>query len=312
MRRFHTYAATALIILAGCAGPGLFAGEPMGKQLERVLAEIKKDCIERRAPPFGENRPGRFETSCLMFTLKPWEPGDTPESAFAHSIKLPPPHDKPKDVYKSNMSSEEYFKALCETEAGEWVFRRVEGVKQIRFERPFRTFPSGYQSIVYYTGEPSELAYREPEDYFVKEPLGKYAYLAYRVNVNTLSQGSRLLYRVVERSALADTSSSATNSTSYQVSETSEPRGEHGVVWRGIKRTAAFAEHAIEGHEVIVFEIASSRVLAFRRVFFQFFQESSGPRQDPRFAYARACQQKFPNIGPQAFIESVLIPSTSK
>ena len=312
MKRFHAFTAAALIVLAGCAGPGLFAGEPMGKQLERALEEIKKDCIARGAPPFGADSGGTKDSSCLMFTLKPWEPGDTPESAFAHSIKLPPPHDKPKDVYKASMSSEEYFKALCEAEAGEWVFRRVEGVKEIRFERPFRNFPGGYQSIVYYTSEPSELTYREPEDYFVKAPLGKYAYLAYRVNANNLSQGSRQPYRVVERSVFTGALDSPVNPTSYQVSETLEPRGKHGVVWRGTKRSAAFAEHAIEGHEVIVFEIASERVLAFRRVFFQFFQESTGPRQDPRFAYARACQQKFPNIGTQAFIESVLIPSTSK
>ena len=317
MKRIYEFALASLMLLAGCAGSDLFASEPMGKQLERALEEIKKDCIARGAPPFGPGSSQYNDTSCLMFTLKPWEPGDTPESAFAHSIRLPPPHDKPKEVYKSGLSSEEYFNALCKEEAGEWVFRRVENVRQIRFERPFRKFPQGYQSIAYYSSEPSELAYQEPENYFVKPPLGKYSYLAHRLTSPDTQRNQPSRYRVVERvtpngNQGLSAGSVSSQSFTFQSSETTEPKGDYGVVWRGVKRNAAFAEHAIEGHEVIVFDISSKQAFAIRRVFFQFFQESSGPRQDPRFAYARACPQKLPSLGAQAFVESVLIPTTFK
>ena len=98
----------------------------------------------------------------------------------------------------------------------------------------------------------------------------------------------------------------------YQLTDTLDPRGKYGVVWRGVKRRAEFSEHAVEGHEIIIFEVSSKRVLAIRRVFFQFFQVSNGFRQDPRFAYARACPKKWPSDGPQTFIESVLIPTSPK
>ena len=153
MKPLQKLLALFFCILAGCSGPVLFASEPMGKQLERALKEIEKECRERGAPPFGPGSRKYNDTSCLMFTLKPWEPGDTPESAFAHSIKLPPPHDKPKDVYKPGMSSEEYFNALCKDEAGEWVFRTVQGVRGIRQERPKLVFPLGYSGLVFFAVE---------------------------------------------------------------------------------------------------------------------------------------------------------------
>ena len=86
--KFYKRALDSLLLLGGCAGSGLLAGEPMGKQLERALEEIKKDCIARGAPPFGPGSSQYSDTSCLMFTLKPWEPGDTPELKGPGSINL--------------------------------------------------------------------------------------------------------------------------------------------------------------------------------------------------------------------------------
>ena len=316
MKRLTTLIPIFAMALAACVGPGLFASEPMGKQLDRVRKQIEDQCRASGAPPFGPNKPGQFETACLMFALKPWEPGDTSDSAFAHSIKLPPPHDVPKDVYISGMSSEEYFKKLCDAEAGEWIFRKVQGVESIRFERPIRTFPIGYQRVTYYTSEPGEIAYKEPEDYFVKLPLGKYTSIAYRVSSPTTSNHA-FRYRVVERIGVSRANrpgmnSVATETFEYSASEVSDPKGSYGVVWRGVKRRAAFHEHAVEGQEILVFETQSKQVLAVRRIFFQFFQDSNSQRQDARFAYAHACPQQMLSVGPQAFIESVLIPATSK
>src|SRR5215510_13873626 len=59
----------------------------------------------------------------------------TSEGKFAHSIKIPNP--VPKDSgYRSGMSSEEYFKHLCEKEAGEFIFKTVDNVDGFYFMRP--------------------------------------------------------------------------------------------------------------------------------------------------------------------------------
>jgi len=316
MKRLITLVPLLAMALAACAGTGLFTGEPLGRQLDRVRKQLEEQCRADGTPPFGPNKPRQFETSCLMFALKPWEIGDTPESAFAHSIKLPSPHDKPKNVYKAGMSSEEYFRTLCNDEAGEWVFRTVKGVEGIRFERPSRTFPMGYARVTYYTSEPGEIDYTEPEDYFVKHPIGKYSYVAYRVfSRNASDQGLR--YRVVERLGVSGAKtqkldSVTTKNIEYAVSEVSNPRGDYGVVWRGVKRRPEFHEHAVEGREIVVFEIQTKQVLAFRRTFFQFFQDSNILRQAPRYADAHTCPQKMPSLAPRVFIESVLIPAISE
>ena len=291
MRRFHTYAAAALLVLAGCAGPGLFAGEPAGKQLERALKQIEDQCRAAGAPPFGENKPGQFETACLMFTLKPWEPGDTPESAFAHSIKLPPPHDKPKDVYKPSMSSEEYFKALCEAEAGEWVFRRVEGVRGIRQERPKLHFPPGYSGIVFSTSEKAHYMDSDMHGYFIEPPVGRYSFL------EVVESKSGAIPQYVRYSP-------ASLSVGLKTERTNAPQANHAFVWRGIRRPLD-REHAIDGFEIIVYQITPFEVLAFERGFG--YRAINSSTKDPRTPRGAGCTGS--NSTPPKFIENVLIPS---
>ena len=310
MKGFRTFAGAALLILTGCAGPGLFAGEPMGKQLERALEEIKKDCIERGLPPFGENRPGRFETSCLMFTLKPWEPGDTPESAFAHSIKLPPPHDKPKDVYKAGMSSEEYFKVLCEAEAGVWVFRRVEGVRGILKHRPLAKQKIGYSPLAFYTLEKGEHNDSGPQEKLVQPFLGTYQFLE-MPNSNGIEgkEGAtftKYIRGMPERSTRTILSSKdgLLQRIPYIVEKTevSAPVANIAYTARGIAREQD-RTHAIEGSELIIFQLKPFEVLAFRRTFYShYFDKSNKLLREPSGA---AC----PNdpIGPYQFIQSVAV-----
>ena len=48
----------------------------------------------------------------------------TPEGRFAHSIRIPNPVLKDSG-YRWWMTSEQYFKHLCQAEAGEFIFRTV-------------------------------------------------------------------------------------------------------------------------------------------------------------------------------------------
>lgn len=59
----------------------------------------------------------------------------TPEGRFAHALKIPNP--VPTDSgYRWWMSSQQYFDHLCRTEAGEFIFRKVENVKGLYLARP--------------------------------------------------------------------------------------------------------------------------------------------------------------------------------
>ena len=98
------------------------------------MAQIDANCRERKLGPYEPEprKTGVRNASCDILFLKPEDPLSTPEGRFAHALKLPAPHDVPKDVLRPGMTGEEYFKALCEAEAGEWVFRAVGGVEERR------------------------------------------------------------------------------------------------------------------------------------------------------------------------------------
>ena len=245
-----------------------------------------------------------------MFTLKPWEPGDTPESAFAHSIKLPPPHDKPKEVYKPGMSSEEYFKALCEAEAGEWVFRRVEGVKGILLHRPPPQQRIGYSPLVYYALEKGEHNDFNPQDKLVQPFLGTYEFLEIAKGDESRTKENAAFTKYVrgfpERSTRTILSSrdGQLQRIPYIVEKTevSTPLANIAYTARGIARVQD-RTHAIEGSELIIFQIKPFEVLAFRRSFYShYFDKSNKLLTEPSGAVC-------PNnaIGPYQFIQSVAI-----
>jgi hypothetical protein len=67
---------------------------------------------------------------------KRWDPDADEFSRYAHSIKLPPPHDKPQVEYRPGMGSKQFFNELCAKEAGEWIFRTVGSVSGVLQGRP--------------------------------------------------------------------------------------------------------------------------------------------------------------------------------
>ena len=295
-RVVKNFTLTLFALSASYSYSGLLASEPMGKQLERALKKIEEQCRAAGAPPFGPNKPGTFETACLMFALKPWEPGDTPESAFAHSIKLPVPHDKPKNIYKQGMSSEDYFKALCKEEAGEWVFRRVEGIKGIRQERPKLMLPLGYSGIVFFASERAHYMDSDLQDYFVAPPIGRYNFLEISKWPKSSSTDRRQYLRFSRGSGTAK----------MEKTETSDAVANYAFVWRGVRRPFD-RENAIDGYEIIIYQVIPFEVLAFRRGFG--YRYTDGNTRDPRTPNGGGCTGG--SMTPPKFIESVLIPQSN-
>lgn len=108
------------VLLNGCSEP------TVGQQFRDIMADLKAKC----------GKDNSNDTRCDILMIKPADPLATEEGRFAYSLKLPPPHDKPKVQYQKGMSAEAYFKELCEKEEGDFVFRTVEGVEGIKIMRP--------------------------------------------------------------------------------------------------------------------------------------------------------------------------------
>ena len=139
---------TLLAALCGCAH-----AETFGERARNVMANIDKECRERQLGPYEPEprKTGIRNSSCDILFLKPYDPLATSEGRFAHSIKLPD-EDKRKEVYRPGMTDEEYFKALCEAEAGEFVFKMVENVEGILQMRPYQAEPDLLAQFFAYEG----------------------------------------------------------------------------------------------------------------------------------------------------------------
>lgn len=186
--------------LSACAGgERALPGETVGETFRKVMAQIDAKCRERKLGPYEPEprKTGVRNASCDILFLKPEDPLSTPEGRFAHSIKLPAPHDVPKDVWRYGMSGEEYFQALCEAEAGEWVFRTVEGVEGVRQVRPYPK-TNFYESLGAYLA--AEIAVGEivahvdnPAGYLVSSGVKQwrtYQYLEIPISENYKTKGN--------------------------------------------------------------------------------------------------------------------------
>lgn len=267
----------AALLVVGCATPGLLAEQTVGERFRRVLAAIDAECKQDKLGPYLDRSDPEYRrkvaiTSCDILKLEPrdWrtekmvrtegQPYPVPErwlataeGRFAHSIRLPPPHDRPKDVYRPGMSGKEYFEALCREEAGEFVFQSVKDVDVVFEARPRREARSEEFFHLY--------AFEDPYGYTYGETAGQIGALwtagnAYRAieRARDGAQGYVQIYRTSNRERLIRTEAIQTLTSRY------------GFVWRGITRPKD-REHGIAGGELIVFDLQTKAVLGFRRGF---------------------------------------------
>ena len=255
--------ATLCTALAGCANmvytlsnPSMALAQTPGEYFRQYLIKTEAECREKQLWPYlpidePPESPRRANMTCRFMSLKPWQPGDSPESAYAHSLKLPPPHDKPADVYKPGMSPREYFEALCAAQAGEFVFRKVEGVTGVlemrrrsaessERNRHLTAFEDPATYVHWQSNAPGSMSFGTPYDY-VERPL----------------PNGQFERHVGDRSD---------RYLRTQVSVLDRRQSKYGFVWRGIYSSTQI-ESGIAGGEMIVLDLDTEEVIGIKRKF---------------------------------------------
>lgn len=246
MRKSHAFVGAVIaLLMAGCTGTLMAKDETPGQRFDREMKVFAENCAKAKLKP--------NDTACDILKLKPADPLATEEGRFAHSIKIPNP--LPADSgYKSGMTSEQYFEHLCKTEAGEFVFKKVENVDGIIQIRP-RGKANYEHSHLYALEDP--FGFEAGEGFFVGP--GRYAY--YEIpNVASASQESKYT-----RYFGYDGRSFKT----LQNIHDTHRKSRYGYTWRGIVRPHD-RENGIGGGEVIVVDLETNEVLAVQRGYAKF------------------------------------------
>lgn len=208
----------------------------------------------------------------------PSDPDELEAYKFAHSIKLPD-EPKPDDFFKEGLfgifgrtTSDEYFKYLCETEAGEFIYRAVEGVEGI-----------------YQMRSRNEAKSREElrERYPMEDPYG---YIRWEARKPHTLFANRKGYKYFETKQAPDWKELKRHGEKYLANEPVDKeskywrywpnstydksnaenvdvlKSRYGFTWRGIRRPYD-RENGIAGGELIVMDLETNEVLGVRRGF---------------------------------------------
>jgi len=285
----------------------------VGQQFRDIMAEVDAQCRkDKQGPYFEPGIPNHDRHSgCDILSIKPADPLVTEEGRFAYSIKLPPPHDKLKAQYFSGMGAETYFKSLCEKDAGEWIFRTVEGVEGV-FQGRENIPPYRDSLLVYQKYEASEGRTRELQDVMVQPIYGGYNYLERARDLNEVGKSYVRFFRGAEDKKRfpigwgVRSKSGKFFDVPYIVNkeQTDMLKSRYGFTWRQIS-TSDMLENGITGGETIIYDHATGEVLGFRRFF-----ERVWPRSDSkgsRLTNGAGCYPGFTG-GVSNFVQKVLVP----
>ncbi len=252
---------------------------------------------------------------------------DSPEAHIAHSLKLPSsvPQPQPFDFDKAWRKSwlpktpsvaVQYFNHLCDTEAGQWVFKTVPNVEGLYFARP----QGPPRAVSAKEDSPLTLPYalempwiqrifrldgdNKPRDqgwWFILPPNYNYRYVE-QPKRNVAWQHAiqdpyiRLFGYTRTRALYPDGSPSAQlkEATPMQVIGTTALTARYGYTWRGLLRERD-REHGISGGELLIYDLQTKEILASRR---QFLIGGKSPRGTEKIMWEVAAQcQKMPRIG---------------
>jgi hypothetical protein len=201
---------------------------------------------------------------------KPWVA--TPEGRFAHDLVIPNP--VPVDSgYKPGMNADDYFRLLCEKEAGDFVFRAVENVEGLYFARPPKV-PSDQDLMDRWKLENPrmegkfQLGGSAPQDraiIFVSPPVANYQFYE---EPNLAPNATSPYWRL---SGYRSRQNYRENGVWQHIPESPwiiEPitvlKARYGLTWRGIHRPHD-RENGIAGGEIIAYDIQSNEILAVFR-----------------------------------------------
>lgn len=252
-----------------------------GDRFRAAMKAIEAECAKHGPRPEGYNRDKLVawyaqEARCgfLKTPIDNWQA--TPEGRFAHSIKIPNPVQEDSG-YRWWMRPSDYFKHLCENEAGEFIFKavdNVEGIMQLRARETgildadspvskYRHLYAMEDPYGHWDGEVNEPAYKQvrPDRYvFFELPVGSIQLPEWKRRTAHPSQFEKPKPSdTVERFYGYDGSLD-----SLQKAFDTSRKARYGFTWRGIKRPHD-REMGIAGGELIVLDLATNEVLAVRR-----------------------------------------------
>lgn len=239
------------------------------------------------------------------------------EARIAHSLKLPDavpkpvPFDFDKAWWKAKLPGSpavkvQYFNHLCSTEAGEWIFKKVENVEGLYFARPQSgPFKSGYftdpygpempwmERVLLLTGE----KLRRQGGRFVQPPHYNYRFVEQPKRdvpwqKNIAEPYVRLFGYTTEPAP--DHTGKLTrflrDKTPMQIVGIQQPTARYGYTWRGIRRDRD-REHRIAGGEIVIYDLHTREILGVRR---QFLITGKNPRGEDEAVWevAASCMNK--------------------
>ncbi len=217
----------------------------------------------------------RGDQTCHIYKLRRNEPEPVWPYPDAPPVQWPEPPEK--SVYYPGISREEYFKALCQSEAGEFIYEtveNVEGVYQIRPRNPERG-----------------IEMRDP--YVMEDPFGFDIGEASKPGINLLISGK---YKFIETSSydiwqekpkyvvekyfdnpVLHKIKKENRYFNYQKKsdlyfqkfiriQQREISSKYGYSWRGIKRKYD-REMGIAGGELVILELSTNKILGIKRGF---------------------------------------------
>jgi len=294
------------IPMSGCAAT-------VGQQFRDIMADIDAQCRKDKMGPYLDpNDPHYIDkrpiTDCDILKVKPADPLATEEGRFAYSIKLPAPHDKLKAEYRPGMGAETYFKSLCEKDAGEWVFKTVEGVEGVFQGRNYQPFNDS--SLIFQMNEANEILDKNMEDRLVQPYHGRFNFME---RPREQGETNKLYVRFFRGTEVPGHYKIGTQKNKHPVyvpyivnmEQIDTLNSHYGFTWRQIS-TSDMLESGITGGETIIYDRATSEVLAFRRFFYRYWPESNS--RYTRLTNGDSCHHpNFPK-SVAAFIQSVLVP----
>tara|TARA_R110002072_G_scaffold225304_1_gene382450 strand:+ start:390 stop:1301 length:912 start_codon:yes stop_codon:yes gene_type:complete len=219
--------------------------------------------------------------------VEPWRDWDVPTDPdeiqayqFAHSIKLP--DELELDTFFKEgwfgvfgrTTSDEYFEHLCETEAGEFIYKTVDNVEGIYQMRPRKRastqeFTDRYMMedpYGYTDGEANEpeYIYVNPEKYeFIEMPIRERELPGWKWK----KRHNSYLQPIPENMKYRKFSGyDGRNKLSMIMEYTNERVSTYGYTWRGIHRPYD-RENGVSGGELIILDLDTNEVLAVRRGF---------------------------------------------
>lgn len=244
---------------------------------------------------------------------------DTEEGRIAHSLRLPDslPQAIPFDFDKAKWRAwlpgvpkpaVQYFDHLCNTEAGQWIFKTVQNVEGLYFARPKGTPATEYLTDPYAPEMPwiqrifilqSDRA-SDHGTWFVQPPMYNYLFVEQpRRDVEwqaRISEPYIRLFGYTREMFVKEGQVVAALNEKNPMQVVGIPRitARYGYTWRGLKRLRD-REFGIAGGELLIYDIHTREVLAVRR---QFLIASRNPRGPGRAMWEIAARCREPSAHP--------------